>query len=193
MRRMRAIARGIGWGVVLLLAVAAVGCAGLWVRSYNRSDLVRYCEEDGTWCAYVSTCTDQLVVELTSARDERPLIDFRGWGREMSEKRDAPDDWRQRFANYPGVRASRGFASLEWFAADGRADGDFAFPRIWAVGVPLWLVMLITGAVPLLATRKAMLQRRARLRRQHGLCGRCGYDLRASSERCPECGTPVAA
>ncbi len=54
-----------------------------------------------------------------------------------------------------------------------------------AVGAPMW-----TLGVPLLLPSSLMLLRHRRRARRNraGLCVRCGYDLRASHERCPECG-----
>ena len=59
------------------------------------------------------------------------------------------------------------------------------------VVVPFWMLAIVTG-VPLLAGLRTFW-----VRRKWGTantCGGCGYDLRASSGRCPECGweIPVA-
>jgi hypothetical protein len=54
--------------------------------------------------------------------------------------------------------------------------------------VPYWAVALTAAILP---WQWLALRRRWRLsyRRQNHLCLRCGYDLRASPDRCPECGT----
>lgn len=55
--------------------------------------------------------------------------------------------------------------------------------------VPYWF-MLVGAAVLLALCLKQVHRRRiVRWRAAHGLCLHCGYDLRASSGRCPECGS----
>jgi hypothetical protein len=60
-----------------------------------------------------------------------------------------------------------------------------------AVPTPIVAVPLL--ALSILAVRRATSTRRIRLRLRQGRCENCGYDLRATIGRCPECGrTPDA-
>ncbi|HEX2970752.1 MAG TPA: hypothetical protein VHP11_00365 [Tepidisphaeraceae bacterium] len=62
----------------------------------------------------------------------------------------------------------------------------------FSLGVPYWLIMMLTLILPLVWGQQEWKQRRTR-RIARGLCPICGYDLRAHrpGQRCPECGTPI--
>jgi hypothetical protein len=68
--------------------------------------------------------------------------------------------------------------------------------RAFIVVIPFWLLLSIAAALPTAVAWPPIRQRRrlARLQRLR-LCTVCGYDLRSSPGRCPECGTviPVSA
>jgi hypothetical protein len=55
--------------------------------------------------------------------------------------------------------------------------------------VPGWFPALLLGVPPAVYLLR---RRAARRRARAGQCRACGYDLRATPDQCPECGTPAA-
>lgn len=87
--------------------------------------------------------------------------------------RPAPDDY--------------GTLSIAGFYVDHSAGSNtYRSQDLWLLCVPFWFAALVFGAAPLpiwwFTGRKRW------LRRRQGLCLNCGYDLRATAGRCPECG-----
>lgn len=69
--------------------------------------------------------------------------------------------------------------------------GRTAVPYV-NIQLPFWMLAAITAFLPVMWTIALVSRRQQRRRLQRfGLCPRCGYDLRASTDRCPECGTAV--
>jgi hypothetical protein len=64
------------------------------------------------------------------------------------------------------------------------------YPPITRIQLPYWGICAAL-AMPLVLRGNRRLKEKRRI--AQGICRRCGYDLRASSERCPECGTPFQA
>jgi hypothetical protein len=104
-------------------------------------------------------------------------------------------DWRRtntlniKAAWNPQSRHFLGFGYLyEYLSAQQyRATGPQAAR---AIVVPAWFLLAAFAVYPWVHVRGIGRRRR---RREPGLCPRCGYDLRATPDRCPERGLSAAA
>ncbi|HEX5242755.1 MAG TPA: hypothetical protein VFW23_05780 [Tepidisphaeraceae bacterium] len=112
-------------------------------------------------------------------------------------------NWPKHFADGDSDRAGinlQGFRAGLQFRGWLRADfGWAAYRNIFLPGTPMasnvrllapdWFVALLASLLPL---RWMVIRTRIRRLRESAQCVQCGYDLRASPDRCPECGAPVA-
>jgi hypothetical protein len=108
----------------------------------------------------------------------------------------------------PRILASRESVSMSSSARGAVVTGDPAAPRPWhslgfsyshgfvtptfhRITLPHWSAPAVLALLPVVSLVVLRREREQGRRRKLGLCLRCGYDLRATPERCPECGTAV--
>jgi hypothetical protein len=101
--------------------------------------------------------------------------------------------WPPPHARGFSVAGVTGYTGLGQLYISGPATDPHTFesalaPTVWA-DVRLWWPAATTAALPLLRGTLWLVRRvRTRRRRTAGQCRLCGYDLRATPDRCSECG-----
>ena len=171
--------------VVSLLACAAVCTA--WTRSYARTEKLTWRSGHGQHS--VRSAPGHVVLHLYAwyGPEPGPINGKPG----LTLEHDQPTPATLELMTIFLLCSDRSARTVYW------EHGGFAWSQrsssrdLIVTGVaPFWGVTLAAGAQPLgwSALRLLALLRRRR-KQSAGFCPTCGYDLRATPDRCPECGT----
>jgi hypothetical protein len=162
--------------VSLLLCVAMVA---LWVRSYRASDYL-YWASSSREMACVGE-RGQILIRITKI--DKPNF-FQPRSLRLNDRGGVAAPWftldALKITNLP----------LEW-EFPGFKIGFAAGPydriyRVVQIVLPHWLLAAVFALPP---GRWCARRFRRKVLARENLCSTCGYDLRATPDRCPECGT----
>jgi hypothetical protein len=149
---------------------------GVWVRSYFAFDLVT--RTGFSTYHSIGVSRGEVYFYYDVFERHRLLMSGARWRREALAPKDV-------LAEMEGQHMRWAFGPVMGFYF-----GHSIFPgeetRISIV--PVWGVLIVVGVWPLVAVRGWVGRRRKARRAAMGCCVACGYDLRASAGRCPECG-----
>jgi len=176
--------RKLRLAVTIAALLLAIGTGACWVRSYFAYDFITAVHDSNS-----------------PSIGLRQIVDFRSsWGGvsvnyyhspdlqppkppepRLSWERERPRSYPWQYSAYPSV----GLLHVFGFEFSDGYIGLGARKTVWhcAATVPYWFLVLFSLALSVIAARP--LWRRLPLA---GFCPACGYDLRASPDRCPECG-----
>ena len=157
--------------IAVASAVLCVAMVGLWVRSYSTGDQVAFSGSNYIF----GISSNEGWLWFYKGRRFLPNRDGEGFIYRSSPPPVRPAD---RISNWNEVYT-----------------GDHAWGASYrCFVVAAWKVssiLLLLAARPLLISAESAIRKwwRSNNERNRGICRRCGYDLRATPERCPECGT----
>jgi hypothetical protein len=162
----------------LLSLFLAITAAIMWVRSYFIGEGIY---RDGFSTMSLTNSKGQIRLGRVTEADGSSYKETPTWGFDKQ----SPFDMA---AN--GIGTS--FAGFYWYwgtrwYSDGTGGANY-HPYIL---IPHWSIVTAALILPAWWMVAFCRRRRRQWREDSGLCPRCGYDLRASKERCPECGERI--
>jgi hypothetical protein len=168
--------------VSLLLFVAS---SVIWLRSYWRSDAVVYNGHDGhravQWAAGI------VIAGSDNVGSPRRSLGLDSWSYDGTDVRIGSGFWGRRgFAHDLTVTPATSLSAASLASFPTAPPGTILSRR---VSMPVWPMVALSLVLP---ARAGLIVLRRRQRRRTMRCIACGYDVRASHERCPECGTTIA-
>jgi hypothetical protein len=180
---MRARLRKLAFGACCALCVLLLAA---WANSYRKNDFVRWSSRDRLVGA--SATRGSVSVRHVWIEGRADVVRFDEPGFRHRSLPPAPMT--------PAVVAKNcdiywAFGPFSFLRGRTNANGgNVAPPTCWVCAyeliVPFWFVVGVTTAIAICAYR--WIQRLP----PPGHCAKCGYDLRASPARCPECGAEPA-
>jgi hypothetical protein len=189
--------------LVALSLILCIAIAAVWVRSYSASDQVSLAlwtisaQPGGRWSVTRTwegkTGPGQFYFDVETQKvwqDEKEYVVYRP----RLTLRWMPDFPFRIGHAVETPWTERGFLST-WQPLYRDNDPDWVRMRSqYGVGFPCWLALIVTAVLPTWRLIAAVTRRRTHARRAAaGHCIGCGYDLRRSTDRCPECGAVPAA
>ncbi|HEY2584692.1 MAG TPA: hypothetical protein VGI81_02880 [Tepidisphaeraceae bacterium] len=151
--------------------LACLTTCALWVRSYSTGD-------EWFWMDHADGSEHDHINKIEVGNGKLAVLRFRStWmGRGVWHFHSRGMDP----SYFPPARRALGFY---WF--DGPRKG------LRGAMLPLWALVAATAAAPVCQIIRWQWKRTRHW--PSGSCAICDYDLRASTDRCPECGTPIIA
>ena len=182
----------------ILSLLLLITCAILWPRSHFAQDDFRFPPTaDHALIGSEKDSASQII--LSSTKGKFQVLSSQPHWEKLPPTGHTSSEPGEIFSLTPDrpVDTQFQFAGIEYFNRPRHTykEGDSTF-TLWAfryLTLPYWLLTTLFAILPIFWTLHLRRRIRARSRLKRGLCPACGYDLRSSKDRCPECGqlTPV--